>query len=197
MEVSEIFPNLANCVDDMAVVRSLQTDTNIHPNGVFQMNLGLPLPGLPSMGAWVSYGLGTENESLPGFVVIKDTKAMVVNGARCWGSGFMPASYQGTLLEPGDEPISYLNAPKNATVHNVHSSCLSKGEKLLLLAIQLPMCCKSFSVIARLFFTTMTPASTRALCLFSIPVKIAPPSPPLKDLTGCPAMVDHLSNPDR
>src|SRR4051812_49354409 len=65
MEVSEIFPHLATCVDDMAIVRSLHTDSENHPTGVFQMNLGLPFPGGPSMGAWMVYGLGTENQNLP------------------------------------------------------------------------------------------------------------------------------------
>ena len=106
----------ARIADELCVIRSCVSDGINHAGGVCQMNTGLVFGGRPSLGAWVSYGLGTENESLPGFVVIKDSNAMVVNGTRCWGSGFMPASYQGTLLESGDEPISYLNAPKDVSL---------------------------------------------------------------------------------
>jgi hypothetical protein len=76
------------------------------------MNTGTPLAGRPSLGSWVSYGLGSENQNLPAFVVMTDTRDAVINGARNWGSGFMPAAYQGTKLEPGDEPIRWLNPPK-------------------------------------------------------------------------------------
>ena len=68
------------------------------------MNTGSVFGGRPSLGSWVSYGLGTENQNLPGFVVIKDTSAMIVNGTRCWENGFMPATHQGVLLENGPEP---------------------------------------------------------------------------------------------
>ena len=114
--ISDWLPNHTRIADELCVIRSCVSDGINHAGGVCQMNTGLVFGGRPSLGAWVSYGLGTENESLPGFVVIKDTKAMVVNGTRCWGSGFMPASYQGTLLESGDEPISYLNAPKDVSL---------------------------------------------------------------------------------
>jgi hypothetical protein len=79
------------------------------------MNTGSVFGGRPSLGSWISYGLGSENQSLPGFVVIKDSNAMVVNGARTWGSGFIPAVHQGTLLENGSEPISNLNNPDGIT----------------------------------------------------------------------------------
>lgn len=75
------------------------------------MNTGSVFGGRPSLGSWISYGLGTENESLPGFVVIKDSNAMVVNGPRMWGSGFIPAVHQGALFENGPEPIKNLNNP--------------------------------------------------------------------------------------
>src|SRR5438552_3679030 len=76
----------------------------------------LPAPsGRPSLGAWVNYGLGTENGSLPAFVVMEDNPGHVVNGPRNWGAGFMPAVYQGTPLEAGDEPIKYLANPKDVS----------------------------------------------------------------------------------
>ncbi len=98
--------------DELCVVRSCVGDGINHAGGVCQMNTGSVFGGRPSLGAWVNYGLGTENQSLPGFVVIKDSSAMVVNGARSWGSGFMPAVYQGTVLESGEEPIANLSLPR-------------------------------------------------------------------------------------
>jgi len=97
------------------VVRSLHSDGLNHSGGVCQMNTGSILAGRPSLGAWVAYGLGTENGSLPAFVVLEDNPGKVVNGPRNWGAGFMPAVYQGTPLEAGDEPIKHLANPKDVT----------------------------------------------------------------------------------
>lgn len=110
--VSEWLPHLAGCADDLAVIRSCWGNGINHAGGVCQMNTGTPIAGRPSLGAWVSYGLGTENQNLPTFVVIEDNKGQVVNGPRNWGSGFMPAVYQGTPLLAGDEPIQNLVTPK-------------------------------------------------------------------------------------
>jgi Protein of unknown function (DUF1501) len=82
---------------------------------VCQMNTCSIVSGRPSLGSWVSYGLGTENENLPGFVVMQDNNAQVVNGPRNWGAGFMPAVYQGTRLSEGSQPIPYLNTPEGYT----------------------------------------------------------------------------------
>ncbi len=109
---SDWIPNVAQCVDDIAVIRSCWTNAINHSGGVCQMNTGTPLAGRPSLGAWVSYGLGTENENLPGFCVLTDSSTSVINGPRNWGAGFMPAAYQGTKLEPGEEPIRWLGNPK-------------------------------------------------------------------------------------
>ncbi len=110
--VSDWLPHTATCVDDLAVIRSCWTNGINHSGGVCQMNTGTPLAGRPSLGAWVNYGLGTENNNLPAFVVMTDTKGQVTNGPRNWGTGFMPAAYQGTQLSTGDEPIANLNNPK-------------------------------------------------------------------------------------
>jgi hypothetical protein len=109
--VSDWLPHLAGCVDDMAVIRSCWADGINHSSGICQMNTGSILAGRPSLGAWVSYGLGTENQNLPAFVVMQDNAATVVNGPRNWGAGFMPAVYQGTRFNAGAEPISNLNPP--------------------------------------------------------------------------------------
>jgi uncharacterized protein (DUF1501 family) len=79
------------------------------------MNTGAIFGGRPSLGAWVSYGLGTVNQNLPAFVVIKDSEATVVNGARNWGNGFMPALYQGVEFQPNGVPIKYLDNPKGVS----------------------------------------------------------------------------------
>jgi Protein of unknown function (DUF1501) len=109
--VSDWLPEIATCADDLAVIRSCYADGINHSSGVCQMNTGSILAGRPSLGAWVSYGLGTENQNLPGFVVLQDNPATVVNGPRNWGSGFMPAVYQGTRIDSGTEPISNLHPP--------------------------------------------------------------------------------------
>ena len=109
--LSDWLPHLADCVDDLAVVRSCWADGINHSSGICQMNTGSILAGRPSLGAWVSYGLGSENQNLPAFVVMQDNNATVVNGPRNWGAGFMPAVYQGTRFSASSEPIPNLNPP--------------------------------------------------------------------------------------
>ncbi len=109
--ISDWLPQHAKIADELCVIRSCVSDGINHAGGVCQMNTGSVFGGRPSLGSWVSYGLGTENNSLPSFVVIKDSNAVVVNGARCWGSGFMPAGYQGVLFDPDDEPVANLAPP--------------------------------------------------------------------------------------
>lgn len=111
--VSEWLPQTAKFVDDIAVVRSCWTNGINHAGGVCQMNTGTPLAGRPSLGSWVNYGLGTENADLPAFVVLKDLSSQIVNGPRNWGTGFMPAVYQGTMFEDGPVPIPNLYRPKS------------------------------------------------------------------------------------
>jgi hypothetical protein len=113
--VSEWLPHTAQLVDDLAVLRSCVSDGINHSSGVCQMNTGSILGGRPSLGSWVSYGLGTENENLPAFVVLQDTQGQVVNGPRNWSAGFMPAVYQGTRIQGGAEPIPNLNTPEGIT----------------------------------------------------------------------------------
>jgi hypothetical protein len=113
--VSEWLPHIAGCMDDIAVIRSCWTNGINHSGGVCQMNTGQPMGGRPSLGSWVSYGLGSENANLPAFVVMTDTAATVTNGPRNWSAGFMPATYQGVKLNPGTAPIRHLNLPKGVT----------------------------------------------------------------------------------
>ncbi len=109
---SDWIPHMAELADDWCVIKSCVQDGINHAGGVCQMNTGSIVGGRPSLGSWVSYGLGTENQNLPAFVVLKDTDAQVVNGVRNWGSGFMPAVYQGTLLDEGPQPFANLNPGK-------------------------------------------------------------------------------------
>jgi hypothetical protein len=113
--VSDWLPHTAGCVDDIAVIRSCWADGINHSAGVCQMNTCSILGGRPSLGSWVSYGLGTENQDLPAFVVMQDNRSQVVNGPRNWGAGFMPAVYQGTRLQEGSQPIPNLNTPDGIT----------------------------------------------------------------------------------
>ena len=113
--ISDWLPNIAQCADDLAVVRSCWADGINHSAGVCQMNTGSILGGRPSLGSWVSYGLGTENTDLPAFVVLQDNQSSVVNGPRNWSAGFMPAVYQGIRLQGGSEPIPNLNTPPSHT----------------------------------------------------------------------------------
>ena len=109
---SDWVPNIGSVADDLCVVRSCVSDGINHAGGMCMMNSGSLFGGRPSLGSWVTYGLGTENENLPAFVVMKDTETEVVNGVRNWGAGFMPAVYQGVLLDDGPQPIANLNTPK-------------------------------------------------------------------------------------
>lgn len=109
--ISDWLPHTAECADDIAVLRSLWADGINHSAGVCQMNTGSILAGRPSLGAWVSYGLGTVNENLPAFVVMQDNASSVVNGPRNWGAGFMPAVYQGVRFHNGSAPVPNLNTP--------------------------------------------------------------------------------------
>jgi hypothetical protein len=113
--VSDWLPHIAECADDLAVVRSCWMDGINHSAGVCQMNTGSILGGRPSLGSWATYGLGTVNTDLPAFVVLQDNQASVVNGPRNWSAGFMPAVYQGTRLQGGSEPIPNLNTPEQYT----------------------------------------------------------------------------------
>lgn len=126
--VSDWLPHTATCVDDLAVIRSCWSNGINHAGGVCQMNTGSPIAGRPSLGAWVNYGLGTENSNLPAFVVMQDTSAQVVNGARNWGTGFMPAIYQGTAFNTQGIPISNLSRLKteSQSVQDRKLSLLSK-----------------------------------------------------------------------
>ncbi len=111
IEVSDLLPNLAACVDDLCLLRGCYGDSVTHPESVYLMNTGSILMGRPSLGAWVAYGLGTENQNMPAFAVLPDPGGWVKGGAPAWGNGFLPAAYQGTVLRGGPSPILHLRTP--------------------------------------------------------------------------------------
>src|SRR5881275_671904 len=113
--VSDLFPHLATCVDDIAFIHSMTADSPIHGSAMLQMNTGRILSGSPCMGSWVNYGLGSVSENLPGFVVMLDAKGGPISGAKNWSSGYMPATYQGTLLRSAGDPILDLKRPEGMT----------------------------------------------------------------------------------
>jgi hypothetical protein len=111
IEVSDLLPHLAGCVDDLCVLRGCHGDSVTHPESVYLMNTGSILMGRPCLGAWTSYGLGTENQSMPAFVVLPDPGGWVKGGAPAWGNGFLPAAHQGTLLRGGNSPLDHIDLP--------------------------------------------------------------------------------------
>ncbi len=115
LEISDLFPNLARHADDIAVLRSCYADSFAHGSGMLQMNTGMVRQGYPSLGSWATYGLGSANQNLPGYVVMLDHRGGPINGPPNWSSGFMPASFQGTQFRTAGAPILNLQPPKNVT----------------------------------------------------------------------------------
>ncbi|MCI0682762.1 MAG: DUF1501 domain-containing protein [Gemmataceae bacterium] len=115
--VSEIFPNLARHVDKMCFIHSLWTDSNNHSPALLKINTGFTRMGFPCTGAWVTYGLGSESQNLPAFVVMYDTlgRGLPKGYSQNWGAGFLPSIYQGTALKPQGAPIDNLYRPPDLT----------------------------------------------------------------------------------
>jgi hypothetical protein len=105
LEVSDFLPEIARHADDLCVIRSMHGDSVNHPQSVYQMNTGSILMGRPSVGSWVAYGLGSENHDLPAYVVLPDPGGGVKGGPPAWGSGFLPATFQGVTMRAGETPI--------------------------------------------------------------------------------------------
>lgn len=123
-EVSSLFPHVATCVDDLAVIRSLHADHSNHYNATLGMHTGSFNQARPSIGSWVSYGLGTPNRNLPSFIVI--APHMPYAGGQVWGSDFLPGSHQGTLVVPGPEPMRNIRSPISASRQRRELAALSE-----------------------------------------------------------------------
>jgi hypothetical protein len=111
--VSDLFPNVARHVDDICFVRNFYTESVVHAPAMYQVVSGRILMGYPSVGSWVTYGLGSQSENLPAYVVMPQPEGTPEGGTPMWGSGFLPAVYQGTLLRPGATPILHLKPSGN------------------------------------------------------------------------------------
>ena len=113
--VSDLLPHLATCVDEMAFLKAMVSKSNVHGPATFMQSTGFVLPGFPSVGAWVSYGLGSLSQNLPTFVVLPDSRGFAPNGPANWSAGFLPAAHQGTMVRPGARnPIFDLFPPEGS-----------------------------------------------------------------------------------
>ncbi len=116
IEVSDLLPHMAQCVDDLAVIRSCHGDMVVHSAAQYQLFTGRILPGFPSMGSWSLYGLGSESDSLPAYVVMPDPHGALEAGQPMYGNGFLPAVYQPTMFRPGAKPVMNLDLPKGVSL---------------------------------------------------------------------------------
>ena len=109
--VSDLLPQLAECADDLCMIRSMVAKSSNHTPATFQMNSGFTRNGYPCMGSWVTYGLGSENRDLPGFIVLPDPRGLPAGGSINWTAGFLPASHQGVAFRNSGDPLPYLSTP--------------------------------------------------------------------------------------
>ena len=122
IEVSELFSETARHIDDISVIRSMHTEVPNHPPGMFLMNCGHQQPGRPSLGSWITYGLGTENRNLPGFMVLCPSGGPPTGGVPLWNSAFLPAVYQGTRI-PNDQTTP------DKLIHDIRNSHLTRQQQ--------------------------------------------------------------------
>src|SRR5262245_25831765 len=116
IEVSDLFPHLATCVDRLAVIRSCYGDMVVHSAAQYELFTGRVVPGFPSMGSWLAYGLGSESESLPAYVVMPDPSGALEAGQPMYANGFLPAVFQPTMFRPGSRPVLNLELPAGVTL---------------------------------------------------------------------------------
>lgn len=116
LPISSLYPHVSKFADDLCVIRSMHCDTPTHSPGILQMNSGSVVFGRPSLGAWLSYGLGNRNDNLPSYVVMTDPRGGPRGGAGAWSAGFMPAAYQGTLFRSQGSPVLDLATPKGVSL---------------------------------------------------------------------------------
>ncbi|MFO1092825.1 MAG: DUF1501 domain-containing protein [Planctomycetaceae bacterium] len=109
MELSELLPSIGNMADDVCLIRSMFSDNNNHPQGMRCLTTGKVFTGRPTIGAWISYALGTENQNLPAFVVLRDPDGYNNGGTTMWDNGWLPALFRGTEIQSRGAPVLYLN----------------------------------------------------------------------------------------
>ncbi len=116
VEVSDLLPHTARCIDDIAVIRSCHSNMVVHSAAQYELLTGRIVPGFPSMGSWILHGLGSESSSLPAYVVMPDPKGALEAGQPMYMHGFLPAVYQPTMFRPGDRPVLNLDLPDGVTL---------------------------------------------------------------------------------
>ncbi|MFN4260807.1 MAG: DUF1501 domain-containing protein [Gemmataceae bacterium] len=116
IEVSDLFPHIATCIDDIAVIRSCHGDMVVHSAAQYELFGGRTVPGFPSMGSWIVYGLGVESRSLPGYIVMPDPDGALEGGQPMYANGFLPAVYQPTMFRGGSRPVRNLDLPPGVTL---------------------------------------------------------------------------------
>jgi hypothetical protein len=136
IEVSDLFPHTARCIDDIAVLRSCRGDMVVHSAAQYELFTGRIVPGFPSMGSWLVYGLGSESRSLPAYVVLPDPGGALEAGQPMYTNGFLPAVYQPTMVRSGPQPIRNLGLPpgvsfdqRRATVRLIQALNRASGEQ--------------------------------------------------------------------
>jgi hypothetical protein len=127
--ISDLFPHVGSMADDISFIHSMEAESPIHGSAMLMMNSGSLISGKPSLGTWVNYGLGSFNESLPGFVVMLDQSGGPISGAKNWTSGYMPASYAGTVFRSKGDPILNLKN-KNGIGYSEQRSIIDSLNKL-------------------------------------------------------------------
>src|SRR5579862_4573100 len=116
IEVSDLFPHQAEVIDDLCVIRSMHGDMVVHSAAQYQMMTGRVIPGFPAMGSWVVYGLGSEAQNLPAYVVMPDSHGAQEAGVPMYTNGFLPSVYQPTMFRPGNKPVLNLDLPKGISL---------------------------------------------------------------------------------
>jgi len=129
IEVSDLFPHLSECIDDLAVIRSCYGDMVVHSAAQYELFTGRIVPGFPSMGSWITYGLGSDSESLPAYVVMPDPHGALEAGQPMYANAFLPAIYQPTMFRPGNRPVLNLDLPAGVS--------LAQRQRTLQLILQL------------------------------------------------------------
>src|ERR1051325_3994940 len=114
--ISDLFPHMATCADDLAVIRSCQADAFVHSAAQYQLFTGRIIPGFPSMGSWLLYGLGSESQSLPGYVVMPDPGGTIEAGQPVYANGFLPSVYQPNVFRAGPKPVLNLDRPSGVSL---------------------------------------------------------------------------------
>jgi len=175
IEVSELLPHFKGIVDDVAVVRSVHTTQFNHAPGQIFMNTGHQVMGRPSMGAWLTYGLGSENRDLPGFVVLISGENNPDGGKSCWGSGFLPTVYQGVELRNAGDPVLFLSDPPGITTE-------ARRDSLDVLR----------ALNQRRFEETGDPEITTRIGAYELAYRMQSSVPELADITGEPASIHEM-----